>query len=186
MSTLSDPDYTLQLIRLQCLRRLADPLLPAILTFPETFSPHVIHSDLVDASIWPELSIVRPPEPVAAPRSGHKNGLKYSETIVGDKGPRMGAGMRVTARQRQRPEWLKEKRASMARAECVSTHVLATGHAHGCLQHRRGRARTKDTFFAYHKPHRSSKRRQPRHASARYHRIARPNARTHSISFWKA
>ena len=79
-----------------------DPLGPAILTFPDSFSPYLAMSDLNDADVWPELSIVRSPEPVAPARPDRRPGaagLKHNQTIVGSK-MRFGAGMRVDGRTR--------------------------------------------------------------------------------------
>lgn len=99
--------YVLQCLRLQFLRRSNDPLGPSILTFPESFSAHILHSDLNDLEVWPELGIVRSPEPVAAERPTRRakninegTGLNYSETIVGERSGRSGAGMRVGGRTR--------------------------------------------------------------------------------------
>lgn len=104
--------YVLQCLRLQFLRRSNDTLGPSIITFPESFSSHILHSDLNDIDVWPELGIVRSPDPVAQERPTRRAkkvvqdgsegaaGLNYSETIVGDRTGRAGAGMRVGGRTR--------------------------------------------------------------------------------------
>lgn len=89
----------IRVLQLQYLRQLPDPLGPSTLNFPPSFSPYLDAGGLTNASLWPELNMVRAPKPVSSERIPGVGGLKYSETIVGKNGG-FSAGMRVRGRRR--------------------------------------------------------------------------------------